>query len=91
MASHHHCIKFLQHNVSFSCYIFIFQGPTVVNFYCRLGYGKDRQKKTYQYKLKDSKFDELRKLGEFLVEDYKVAFKKAYGNLLGVLATREDA
>lgn len=36
------------------------------------------------------KFDELRKLSDFLVDDYRVAFKKAYGNLLGILATRED-
>lgn len=48
------------------------------------------QRNTYLYKLRDSKFDELRKLGDFLVDDYRVAFKKAYSNLLGVLTTRED-
>lgn len=48
------------------------------------------RRNTYQYKLRDSKFDELRKLSDFFVDDYMVAFKKAYGNLLGVLDTRED-
>ncbi|XP_050914797.1 uncharacterized protein LOC127129703 [Lathyrus oleraceus] len=52
---------------------------------------KTDQRKTYQYKLKDSKVDELRKLNEFLTEDYRVAFKQAYGNLLGVLSTKEDS
>lgn len=52
---------------------------------------KTVRRNTYQFKLRDSKFDELGKLSDFLVEDYKVAFKKDYGNLLGVLATREDA
>lgn len=51
---------------------------------------KRDRRNTYQYKLRDSKSDELRKLSEFLVEDYRVAFKKAYGNLLGIQATRED-
>ena len=52
---------------------------------------KTDRRNTYQYKLRDSKFDELRKLNDFLVDDYRVAFKKDYGNLLGVLDTREDA
>ena len=52
---------------------------------------KTDRRNTYQYKLRDSKFDELRKLSDFLVDDYRVTFKKAYGHLLGVLATREDA
>ncbi|XP_050877203.1 uncharacterized protein LOC127080963 [Lathyrus oleraceus] len=48
------------------------------------------KRNTYQYKLRDSKFDELRKLGDFLIDDHKMAFKKAYGNLVGVLSTKED-
>lgn len=52
---------------------------------------KTGRRKTYQYKLRDSKVDELRKLSEFLIEDYRVAFKQAYGNLLGVLSTKEDS
>lgn len=38
------------------------------------------RRNTYQYKLRESKFDELNKL----------IFKKAYGNLLGVLLTKVD-
>lgn len=49
------------------------------------------RRKTYQYKLRDSKFNVLRKLSECLTEDYRVAFKQAYGNLLGVLNTKEDS
>lgn len=52
---------------------------------------KTDQRKTYQYKLRDSKVDKLRKLSEFLTEDYRVAFKQAYGNLLGILSTKEDS
>lgn len=52
---------------------------------------KTDRRKTYQYKLRDSKVDELRKLNECLTEDYRVAFKQAYGNMLGVLSTKEDS
>lgn len=52
--------------------------------------GKFDRRNTYQYKLRDSKFDELMKIGDFLVDDHMVAFKNAYGNLLGVLPTKED-
>ncbi|XP_050889301.1 uncharacterized protein LOC127094519 [Lathyrus oleraceus] len=65
-------------------------GPTVSVAIVSAVMEKTYRRNTYQYKLKDSKTDELRKLGEFLVEDYRVAFKKAYGNLLGVLSTKED-
>lgn len=41
--------------------------------------------------MRDSKVDELRKLSEFLAEDCRVYFKQAYGNLLGVLSTKEDS
>lgn len=51
---------------------------------------KSDRRNTYQYKLKDSKFDELRKIGDFLIDDHMMAFKKEYGNLLGVLSTKED-
>lgn len=51
---------------------------------------KTDRRSTYQYRLRDSKSDELRKINEFMVEDYGVAFKKAYGNLLRILDTRED-
>lgn len=49
---------------------------------------KSDRKNTYQYKLKESKLDELKKLGALLIGDHKDAFKKAYGNLLGVLLTK---
>lgn len=52
---------------------------------------KTDRRKTYQYKLRDSKVDELRKLSECLTEDYRVDFKQDYGNLLGVLNTKEDS
>lgn len=51
---------------------------------------KTDRRKTYKYKLRDSKVDELRKLSEILTEDYQVDFKQAYGNPLGVLYTKED-
>ncbi|KAI5384779.1 hypothetical protein KIW84_071684 [Lathyrus oleraceus] len=46
---------------------------------------KTDRRNTYQYKLRYSKTDELRKLREFMVEDFRVAFKKAYGNMLDFL------
>lgn len=52
---------------------------------------KTDRRKTYQHKLRDSKVDELRKLSEFLTEDYRVAFIQTYSNLLGVLSTKEDS
>lgn len=52
---------------------------------------KSDRRNTYQYKLKDNKFDELKKFGALLTSDHKYAFKKEYGNLLGVLLTKEDA
>lgn len=52
---------------------------------------KTNRRKTYQYKLRDLKVDELRKLSELLTEDFRVAFKQAHGNLLGVLSTKEDS
>lgn len=36
---------------------------------------KTNWRKIYQYKLRDSKIDELRKLSESLIEDYRAAFK----------------
>ncbi|XP_050875813.1 uncharacterized protein LOC127079479 [Lathyrus oleraceus] len=50
---------------------------------------KTDQRKTYEYKLRDSKVDKSRKLSECLTKDYRVAFKQAYGNLLRVLNTKE--
>ncbi|XP_050889046.1 uncharacterized protein LOC127094230 [Lathyrus oleraceus] len=51
---------------------------------------KSYQRNTYQYQLKESKFDELKKLGSLLIGEQKDVFKKAYSNLLGVLMTKED-
>lgn len=48
------------------------------------------RRNTYQYKLRESKFDELRKLGSLLIGEDKDIFKRAYGNLLGVLMTKVD-
>ncbi|XP_050915655.1 uncharacterized protein LOC127130731 [Lathyrus oleraceus] len=45
---------------------------------------------TYQYKLRESKFDELNTLGALLIDDHMDAFKKTYGNLLAILLTKED-
>lgn len=52
---------------------------------------KSDRRNTYQYKLIDSKLDQLKKLGALLIGDHGNAFKKEYGNLLGVLLTKEDA
>ncbi|XP_050919747.1 uncharacterized protein LOC127137319 [Lathyrus oleraceus] len=68
----------------------MFQGPTVSVAIASAVMEKTYRRKTYQYKLRDSKVDELRKLSEFLVEDYRVTFKQAYGNMLEVLSTKED-
>lgn len=51
---------------------------------------KSHRRNAYQYKLKDSKFDELRNIGDILIDDHRMALKKAYGILLGVLSTKED-
>ncbi|KAI5391234.1 hypothetical protein KIW84_076180 [Lathyrus oleraceus] len=51
---------------------------------------KSDKMNTYQYKLRESKFDELRKLGDFLIDDHMLTFKKTYGNLLVVLSTKKD-
>lgn len=51
---------------------------------------KSDQRNTYQYKLRESKFDELKKLGSLLVGEQKDIFKRVYGNLLGVLITKVD-
>ncbi|XP_050889442.1 uncharacterized protein LOC127094682 [Lathyrus oleraceus] len=67
------------------------RGPTVPVASVSAAMDKTDRRKTYQYKLRDSKVDELRKLSECLTEDYRVAFKQAYGNLLGVLSTKEDS
>ena len=75
----------------FSCYICIFQGTlslSVAVVYSVME--KFDRRNTYQYKLSDSNFDELRNLADFLVDGHRTTFKKAYGNLLGVLSTRED-
>ncbi|XP_050918457.1 uncharacterized protein LOC127135871 [Lathyrus oleraceus] len=48
------------------------------------------QRNTYQYKLRKSKFDELKKLGSLLVCEKKYVFKRDYGNMLGVLMTKVD-
>ncbi|KAI5442358.1 hypothetical protein KIW84_011436 [Lathyrus oleraceus] len=57
------------------------EGPTVPVASVSTTMDKTDRRKTYQYKLRDSKVDELRKLSECLTEDYRVAFKRAYGNL----------
>lgn len=90
MIPHHHFIIW-NHCIiifDFSCYICNFQGPSVCHLHCLLNYGEDRQKEHVSIQVK---FDELRKLGDFLVDDHRMTFKKAYGNLLRVLSTREDA
>lgn len=51
---------------------------------------KSDKRNTFQYKLREPKLDELRKLGAHLVEDHRDIFKKAYGKLLGILFTKED-
>ncbi|KAI5387822.1 hypothetical protein KIW84_073786 [Lathyrus oleraceus] len=48
------------------------------------------RRNTYQYKLKESKFDELKNLGSLLIGEHKDVFKRAYGSLLGVLMTKMD-
>lgn len=42
----------------------------------------------YQYKHRESKFDEFKKLGSLLVGEQKYVFKRVYGNLLSVLMTK---
>ena len=42
---------------------------------------KSDRRNTYQYKLRESKFDELKKLGSLLISEQKDVFKRAYGNL----------
>lgn len=51
---------------------------------------KSNRRNTYQYKLRESKLDELKKLGGILIDYHKDSFKKTYGNLLGILLTKED-
>lgn len=51
---------------------------------------KSDRRNAYRYKLRESKFDELKKLGPLLVGKQKDVFKRAYGNLLGVLVTKVD-
>ena len=51
---------------------------------------KSGKRNTYQHKLRESKFDELKKLGFLLIMEQKDVFKRAYGNLLGVLKTKVD-
>ena len=51
---------------------------------------KSGRRKTYQYKLRESKFDELKKLGSLFIGEQRDVFKKAYGNFLGVLLIKVD-
>lgn len=48
------------------------------------------RRNTYKYKLRESKFDEINNLGSLLIGEQRYVFKKAYGNLLGVLLTKVD-
>ncbi|XP_050892585.1 uncharacterized protein LOC127098119 [Lathyrus oleraceus] len=48
------------------------------------------RRNTYQYKLRECKLDELKNLRALLIGDHRDAFKKACGNLLGFLLTKED-
>lgn len=51
---------------------------------------KSDRRNTYQYKLRESKFDELKKLGFLFIGEQKDVFKRDYGNMLGVLMTKVD-
>lgn len=48
------------------------------------------RRNAYQYKLRESKFDEMKKLGSLLIGEQRDIFKKAYGSLLGVLLIKID-
>lgn len=48
------------------------------------------RRSTYQYKLRESKLDELKKLGALLIDNHRDAFKKTYSNMLAILLTKED-
>lgn len=52
---------------------------------------KSDRRNACKYKLRESKFDELKKLWDLLICDHRISFKKEYGNLLGVMLTKEDA
>lgn len=55
----------------------IFQGTISLSFaIVHLIMEKSDRRNTYKYKLRESEFDELRKLGDILIDDHKSAFKK---------------
>ncbi|XP_050909868.1 uncharacterized protein LOC127123709 [Lathyrus oleraceus] len=52
---------------------------------------KYSRRNTYEYKIRESGFDELQKLGFMLIGEQNDVFKRAYGNLSGVLTTKIDS
>lgn len=85
----HTCLNLVYMKIIYSmCIIFmvIHIHPVIVKY---LVMEKSNIRSTFQYKLREPKLDELKKLGDHLVDDHMDTFKKAYGNLLSILLTKE--